>query len=99
MSSSNCASEGFKACGSILIEAMVPSHLAVTFTAPPPLEASTVFFARSAWTVSICCCIRAACFINFPILDIVLWVLKMLGCWAGSNLHDLAFEDFQRFFD
>ena len=42
MSSSNCASAGFIACGSILIEAMVPSHLAMTFTAPPPLVASTV---------------------------------------------------------
>ena len=42
MSSSNCASAGLSACGSILIKARLPSHLATTFTAPPPLVASTV---------------------------------------------------------
>ena len=71
MSSSNCASDGFSACGSILIAAIVPSHLAVTLTAPPPLVASTVRAASCAWICSICCCIRAACFINFPMLDII----------------------------
>ena len=52
MSSSNCASAGLIACGLILIEATVPSHLATTLTAPPPLEASTVRVASWAW---ICC--------------------------------------------
>ena len=37
MSSSNCASAGLMACGLILMEASVPSHLATTLTAPPPL--------------------------------------------------------------
>ena len=37
MSSSICASDGFKAAGSILMEASVPLHFATTFTAPPPL--------------------------------------------------------------
>ena len=39
MSSTICASAGFSACGSILMDAIVPSHLATTFTAPPPLVA------------------------------------------------------------
>ena len=42
MSSSNWASDGLRAWGSILIELSVPSHFATTFTAPPPLVASTV---------------------------------------------------------
>src|SRR5439155_1442694 len=38
MSSSNWASLALIACGSILIEAIVPSHLATTLTQPPPTE-------------------------------------------------------------
>ena len=45
--------------------------LATTFTAPPPLVASTVRAARLDWICSICCCIRAACFMSFPMLDMV----------------------------
>src|SRR5437667_6357274 len=55
MSSNNCASAGLMACGSILTEASVPSHLATIFTAPPPLVASTVRLASSCW-------IRFSCF-------------------------------------
>ena len=44
--------------------------LATTLTAPPPLVASTVRLARSVWICSICCCMRAACFMSLPILDI-----------------------------
>src|SRR5580765_360208 len=69
ISSSSWASAGLIACGSILIEAREPSHLATTFTAPPPLVASTVRLARSVWICSICCCMRAACFMSFPMLD------------------------------
>ena len=54
ISSSNCASDGFSACGSILIEPSVPSHFAITFTAPPPLVASTVRAASAACVSSIC---------------------------------------------
>src|SRR5207302_505544 len=78
------------------------SHFAVTFTAPPPLEASTVRLARSPWISSICCCIRCACFINFPMLDIRKF---LVGFWtlnvgtSGANLDDLALEDLQCFLD
>src|SRR5688572_9799866 len=89
-SSRSCASAGLMACGSILTDAIVPSHLAVTFTAPPPLVASMVRCARSACTFSISCCIRAACFINFPMLDINL---------LSSHVHDLPFEQFEGFLD
>src|SRR3954466_9596850 len=46
ISSRICASFGLRAAGSILMEATVPSHLATTLTAPPPLVASTVLAAR-----------------------------------------------------
>ena len=68
MSSSIDASPA--AAGSILMLASVPLHFAVTFTAPPPLVASTVRVARPACTRSMSCCIRAACFINFAMFDI-----------------------------
>ena len=57
--------------GKLLIDATVPSHFAVTLTAPPPLVASTVRAASAACACSICCCIRCACFINFPMLDMI----------------------------
>src|SRR5258707_4456135 len=37
ISSSSCASDGLMACGSILTDEMVPSHLAIIFTSPPAL--------------------------------------------------------------
>ena len=36
---------------------------------PPPLVASTVRLARAFWICSICCCMRAACFMSLPMLD------------------------------
>ena len=89
MSSSNCASAGLMACGLILIDATVPSHLATTLTAPPPLVASTVRAASWAWICSICCCMRAACLTSFPMLDIY-----GIG-GLGADINDLAFENFQ----
>jgi hypothetical protein len=52
---------------------------AVTLTAPPPLVASTVRAASCDCTCSICCCIRAACFMSFPMLDILGWDLRVEG--------------------
>src|SRR5438105_2374132 len=93
MSSSNWASLGLIACGSILIEAIEPSHLATTLTAPPPLVASTVRLARPACTCSICCCMRAACFMSFPMLDIN---VRSSVFGSGADFDDLPFEDFER---
>src|SRR5260221_8384283 len=85
MSSTICASDGFNACGSILIEAIVPSHLATTFTAPPPLVASTVRVARLAWISPICCWRRWACFMNLPMLDIFLNPDVVFGRYFNSS--------------
>src|SRR5207237_976447 len=93
MSSRSWASAGLSACGSILIEAIEPSHLATTLTAPPPLVASTVRLARPACTCSICCCMRAACFMSFPMLDIN---VRSTGFGSGADFDDLPFEDFER---
>src|SRR6266478_1369656 len=98
MSSSNCASAGLTACGSILMDAIVPSHLATTFTAPPPLVASTVRAASCAWIVSICCCMRAACFMSLPMLDIIQLFLLWFVCahCLGADFNNLPFENLQR---
>src|SRR5581483_3023342 len=85
------------------MEASDPSHLAVTFTAPPPLVASTVRAASCAWMVSICCCIRCACFINFPMLDIIQIVFRTMlsdaALRSSANFDQSALENFQGFLD
>src|SRR5580692_8980340 len=100
MSSNKGVSAGLTASGLILMEATEPSHLATTMTAPPPLLASTVREARPAWVCSICCCMRAACFMSFPMLDIKLFDGVPRGCdGSGPYLDNLAFENFQGFLD
>src|SRR5436189_4625561 len=79
----------------MLMASIVPSHFATTFTAPQPLVASTVFLASSPWICSICCCMRAACFMSLPMLDII---LNGRGC-LGSDFHDLALENLEGFLD
>src|SRR5580765_3459346 len=76
------------AAGSILIEATVPSQRATTLTAPPPLLASTVREASSAWTFSIFSCMRAASLTSFPRLGIDNFLL-------APDFNDLAFENFE----
>src|SRR5436190_6109592 len=97
MSSSSWASAAFKAAGSTLMDKMVPSHFAVTLTAPPPLVASTVRLASCDWTSSICCCMRAACFINLPMLDIIGSGWMFVRPISGADLDDRSSKDFQRF--
>src|SRR4030095_9092763 len=74
---------------------MVPCLLSTPFTAPPPLVASMVRCARSDCTFSICCCMRAACFMSLPMLDINLFGSVPLG----SYVYDLALEHFESLFN
>src|ERR1051326_4050825 len=89
------------ACGSILIEASVPSQRATALTAPPPLVASTVRAWSWAWTSSICRWMRVACFISLPMLDISVDGFGKGDGRFGSGAHvdDLPFENLERLLD
>ena len=61
MSARSSGSSGSIAAGSISILSIMPAPFAVTFTAPPPADASTVSVASSSCTRAISACICCTC--------------------------------------